>query len=384
MSVKVRIHPLLREFTGGQEVVEVAGMNIGECLENLGIRFPGIKQRLCDKQGQVLGHLQININSEDSYQGDPWASQGAGLARTVNDGDELIIVAIVAGGWKISGNSPGDARSKMRKLSEIIVLIKGGGEVASGVAHRLYRSHLRVCLTEIANPLAVSHGVTFCEAVFDDEKTIEGVTAELVSASAGEIQRVWREGNIAIVVDPEALVRERLKPDVLVDATMAKCNTGVKSGDAPLVIGLGPGFCAGRDVHIVVETNHSSNLGRVILEGEAEEDTGDPVAVGGFTRERVVWAPHPGIFVTEKEMGDSVVGGEVIGQIGGRPLESPMNGILRGLMRNGVSVPKGAKLIEVDPVHDKAICDLITDKMGVIGEGFLKAIKLRSSIKSNF
>jgi len=265
----------------------------------------------------------------------------------------------------------------MRSLSEVIVLIKGGGEVASGTAHRLHRSHLRVCLTEIGTPLAVSRGTTFCEAVFDGAKTIEGVTTELVSASADEIHRVWRKGNIAIVVDPETSMKERLRPDVLVDATMAKRNTGVKLGDAPLVIGLGPGFYAGRDVHIVVETNHSHNLGRVILEGEAEENTGIPVAIGGLTRERVVWAPQQGIFVTGREIGDSVVAGEIIGWVGDQPLEAPLSGMLRGLMRNGVKVPKGAKLLEVDPVHDKDICDLITDKMRIIGEGVLEAIKLK-------
>jgi xanthine dehydrogenase accessory factor len=274
----------------------------------------------------------------------------------------------------------------MRSLSEVIVLIKGGGEVASGTAHRLHCSHLhlRVCLTEIGSPLAVSRGTAFCEAVFEGKKTIEGVTAELVSASVDEIHRVWRKGNIAIVVDPETSIRERLRPDVLVDATMAKRNTGVKISDAPLVIGLGPGFCAGRDVDIVVETNHSSNLGRVILEGEAEENTGIPVAIGGLTRERVVWAPESGIFVTDLEIGAPVVAGQIVGWVGDQPLEAPVSGMLRGLMRNAVKVPKGAKLVEVDPVvNDKAICDLIRDNMRIIGEGVLEAIKLKFNIMTN-
>lgn len=271
----------------------------------------------------------------------------------------------------------------MRSLSEIIVLMKGGGEVASGTAHRLHRSHLRVCLTEIETPLAVSRGTTFCEAVFDGEKTIEGVTAELVSASVDEIHRVWRQGNIAIVVDPETLIRERLRPDVLVDATMAKRNTGVKLSDAPLVIGLGPGFCAGRDVHVVVQTNHSHNLGKVILDGEAEENTGIPVAIGGLTRERVVWALESGIFITDMEIGAPVVARQIVGWVGDQPLEAPLSGMLRGLIRNGVRVPKGAKLLEIDPVNDKAICDLIRDKMRTIGEGVLEAIKLKFNTMTN-
>ncbi len=264
----------------------------------------------------------------------------------------------------------------MRKLSELVVLIKGGGEVASGIAHRLHRSHFRVCLTEIANPRAVSRGTAFSEAVFDRVKTIMGVTAELVATSVEEIHRVWQQGNIAIVIDPEALIKQKLTPDVLVDAIMAKRNTGTEITDAPLVIGLGPGFYAGRDVHIVVETNHSNNLGRVIVDGKAEENTGTPVAIGGLTKERVVWAPWSGIFTTDREIGDSVVAHQTIGWIGDQPVEAPMSGILRGLLRGGVRVSKGSKLIEVDPVNDRAICNFIADKMRVVAEGVLEAIML--------
>ncbi len=265
----------------------------------------------------------------------------------------------------------------MRKLSELIVLVRGGGEVASGVAHRLHRNHFRVCLTEIANPLAVSRGTAFSEAVFDREKTIEGVKAELVTASPEEIHRVWQQGYIPLVLDPDVSIKDEIKPDVLVDAIMAKRNTGTRINDAPLVIGLGPGFYAGRDVHIVVETNHSNNLGGVILDGEAEEDTGTPVVIGGFAKERVVWAPRAGIFTSDREIGDSIVAGEAVGQVGDLTLEAPLSGMLRGLIRSGVEVSKGAKLFEVDPVHDSAICNFITDKMRAIGDGVLKAIMLR-------
>ena len=268
----------------------------------------------------------------------------------------------------------------MRKLSELIVLIKGGGEVASGIAHQLHRSHFRVCLTEIANPLAVSRGTTFSEAVFDGVKTIMGVKAELVPASPEEVYRVWQQENIPIVIDPEASIKDKLKPDVLVDAIMAKRNTGTKITDAPLVIGVGPGFYAGRDVDIVVETNHSHNLGRVIVEGEAERNTGIPLAIGGLTKERVVWAPQAGIFTTDKELGDSVVAHQIVGQVGDVPLEAPIGGMLRGLLRDGVRVSKGSKLIEIDPVNDRAICNFIADKMRKIGEGVVEAIMLKFNI----
>ena len=266
----------------------------------------------------------------------------------------------------------------MRKLPELIVLIRGGGEVASGIAYRLHLSHIRLCLTEVATPLAVSRGTTFSEAVFDGVKTIMGVRAELVPARQEEIYRVWQQGSIPILIDPEASIKERIKPDVLVDAIMAKRKTDTKITDAPLVIGVGPGFYAGRDVHIVVESNHSRNLGGVILEGEAEKNTGIPVAIGGLTKERVVWSPQAGIFTSNREIGDSVVAGEVIGQVGDRPLEAPISGMLRGLIRSGVSVAKGSKLIEVDPVHDRITCNYITAKMLAIGEGVLKAIMLKT------
>jgi len=263
-----------------------------------------------------------------------------------------------------------------RKFSNLIVLIKGGGEVASGIAHTLHRSSFRTCLTEIANPLAVCRNTTFSEAVFDGTKTIEGVTAELVPASLEEIDRIWQRGNLPIVIDPEASIRERLKPDVLVDAILAKQNTGTEITDAPLVIGIGPGFYAGKDVHIVVETNYNNNLGRLIFEGEAEKNTGIPIAVGGLTRERVIWAPEAGVFTTDREIGDSVVAHQVIGRVGELCLEAPISGILRGLMRSNVRVPKGAKLIEIDSINDRAVCYAIRGKMRVIGSSVLAAIML--------
>jgi len=264
-----------------------------------------------------------------------------------------------------------------KKLSELIVLIRGGGEVASGIAHRLHRSHFRVCLTETANPLAVSRGTSFSEASFDGVKTIEGVTAQLVSVSPKEIYSVWQARNIPIVIDPEASIREKLKPDVLVDAIMSKQNTGTMITDAPLVIGMGTGFYAGRDVHMVVETNHSNNLGKVILKGEAEENSGTPVAIGGLTKERVIWAPRAGTFTTDRKIGDSLNVRQIVGQVGDLDLQAPISGILRGLMRNGVRVAKGTKLVEVDPINNIAICYVIRDKMRAIAGGVLEAIMLK-------
>jgi xanthine dehydrogenase accessory factor len=264
----------------------------------------------------------------------------------------------------------------MSKLMGSTVLIKGAGEVASGVAHHLHRNRFRVCLTEVARPLAVCRGVTFSEAAFDGSKTIEGVTAELATKSIADITRVWGRGNIPLVIDPTASIMGQLRPEVLVDAIMGKRNTGTRLGDAPLVIGLGTGFYAGRDVHAVVETNHSQQLGKVVLEGEAEANTGIPVAIGGLTKERVVWAPKAGIFTPEMEIGDGVAAGQTVGWIGDRPVAAPISGMLRGLIRSGVKVARGDKLIEVDPVNDPAICSTIRDKVRVIAAGVLEAIKV--------
>ena len=271
----------------------------------------------------------------------------------------------------------------MRKPSELVVLIRGGGEVASGIAFRLHLSHLKVCLTEIATPIAVTRGTTFSEAVFDGVKEIMEVKAEFVPTQQEDIYRVWQQGNIPIIIDPEVSIKDKIKPDVLVDAIMAKRKTSTKITDAPVVIGVGPGFYAGRDVHIVVESNHSHNLGKVIIEGEAEKNTGTPVPIGGLTKERVIWSPKAGIFNSNKEIGDSVVAGEIIAYVGDQPLQAPISGMLRGLIRSGVRVLKGSKLIEVDPVHDSIICNFITDKMMAIGEGVFQAIMLKFNPERN-
>jgi len=263
----------------------------------------------------------------------------------------------------------------VRKLIELVVLIKGAGEVASAVAHRLHRSHFRVCLTEIASPLAVSRGTCYSEAVFNGRKTIEGVTGELVAPDM--VRAAWERSHIAVVIDPRTTLRERLAPDVLVDATMMKTKTQTRLTDAPLVIGIGSGFTAGEDVHIVIESNNSTSLGRVLLEGQSEVNTGVPVNIAGLTRERVVWADRAGVFTSDRELGQTVAAGEVIARLDDAELKAPLGGMLRGLLRSGVRVPAGAKLIEVDPVNDSAVCYIIRDRMRAIAGGVLEAIMLR-------
>lgn len=262
---------------------------------------------------------------------------------------------------------------------QLVVLIKGAGEVASGIAHRLSRSHFQVCMTEVPHPLAVSRGVSFCEAIYEGEKEVEGVIAKHVT-SVEEIPKTWAEQKIAVTIDPEASVKKILHPDVLVDAIMAKRNLGTKITDASLVIGVGPGFYAGRDVHMAVETNWGENLGKVIFEGEPERNTGEPIPVGGLTFQRVFFAPTNGLFLTDKEIGNSVAVNEVVASVGGQPLKAQVGGIIRALLRSGMEVEKGTKLVEIDPSGNKEVCFHIRGKMRAIAGGVLEAILMRFNV----
>ncbi|MBC8429698.1 MAG: EF2563 family selenium-dependent molybdenum hydroxylase system protein [Dehalococcoidia bacterium] len=265
------------------------------------------------------------------------------------------------------------------ELTHLVVLIRGGGEVASGVAHRLARAHFRVCMTETSRPLAVSRGVAFCEAIYEGEKEVEGVIARHVK-SATEIREIWRENKLPIIIDPEASIRDALNPHVLVDAIMAKRNLGTKITDAPLVIGLGPGFQVGKDVHMVVETNNSERLGKVILQGEAEKDTGIPIAIGDLTFERVLHSPGDGLFLANKRIGDFVSAGEIVASVAEHPVKTEIGGVVRALLRNGIVVRKGTKLGEIDPSGNKEVCYTIRARVRAIAGGALEAILMRLNV----
>jgi xanthine dehydrogenase accessory factor len=264
-----------------------------------------------------------------------------------------------------------------RKLENLMVLIRGAGEMASGVAHRLYRSRFRVCLLEIEHPLAVRREVSLCEAVYEGEKEVEGVRAKLVS-HPHEIPSAWRDEKIALLIDPDGKeTREYLKPDVVIDAILAKRNSGTRLDDAPFVIGLGPGFFAGKEVHAVIETNRGHNLGRVILSGSAEPDTGIPGEIGGFRVERVLRALRTGSFHPQKSIGDPVSKGEVVAVIDDCPVVALISGVIRGLLREGIEAKKGMKVGDIDPRGKKELCFSISEKARAIGGGVLEAVLYR-------
>jgi xanthine dehydrogenase accessory factor len=265
---------------------------------------------------------------------------------------------------------------KIERPSKLVILIKGGGEMATGVAHRLFHSGFLVCLTEIPEPLAVRREVSFCEAIYEGQKMVEGVKAIRVEGQA-KVYQAWTKGLIPILVDPQCRVRRKLNPDVIVDAILAKTNTGTQINDAPLVIGLGPGFRAGEDVHWVVETNRGHNLGRVIERGEAEADTGVPGNIGGYTWERVLRAPSAGRFRGRKKIGDRVEKGEIVAEVKKLPIHSQISGVLRGLLRDRGWVEKDMKVGDVDPRATREHCFMISDKARAIGGGVLEAILRR-------
>lgn len=258
-------------------------------------------------------------------------------------------------------------------LRNIRVMIKGGGEMASGVAHRLFCSHLKILMTEISQPLCIRREVSFCEAIFQGEKEVEGVRAKYIS-SPQEVYPTWEEGKIALLIDPEGTSRNSIQPHVIVDAILAKRNTGTYKGDAPLVIGLGPGFWAGKDVDVVVETNRGHYLGRVIPEGPAQPDTGVPGEITGVSAQRVLRAPRDGIFRPVKRIGDTVERGEVVAWVEQEPMKTAIEGVIRGLLREGTKVQGGLKAGDVDPRGMKDHCYSISDKARAIGGSVLEAI----------
>lgn len=262
-------------------------------------------------------------------------------------------------------------------MGEVVVLVRGAGEMASGVAHRLHQSHFKICMLEIPHPIAVRREVSFCEAIYEGEKEVEGVRSKFISRPE-DIHSVWEEGKIPILVDPDGeKTRRFVKPDVLVDAIMAKKNLGTHIKKAPLVIGLGPGFSAGKDVHIVIETNRGHGLGRVILKGVAEPDTGIPGNIGGHTVERLLRTMKKGVFHPQKGIGDRVNKGSVVAVVEDYPVMAKISGIVRGLIREGVEVKKGMKVGDIDPRGKREFCFTISDKARAIGGGVLEAILYR-------
>jgi xanthine dehydrogenase accessory factor len=263
------------------------------------------------------------------------------------------------------------------KLVDKKLIVRGAGEMASGSVFRLYRAGFRnLLLTEIEAPLTVRRLVSFSPAVYEGSQTVEGTQAVLI-AKPEQAEETWRAGLIPLLVDPENESRHVIKPDVVLDAILAKKNLGTSMDDAPLVIGLGPGFCAGGDVHYVVETNRGHNLGRLIFDGYASPNTGTPGDIGGQSTRRVLRAPSDGIFHSDLEIGVLVEMDQTIGYVGDTPVKASLAGALRGLIRPGTLVTNGLKIGDIDPRGDSSYCYTISEKARAIGGTVLEAIMMR-------
>jgi xanthine dehydrogenase accessory factor len=252
-----------------------------------------------------------------------------------------------------------------------LVVIRGGGDLGTGVAYRLNRAGFPVVVLEIAEPLAIRRPVAAASAVTEGRVEIEGLEVRVV-----ETTRAARElagtGTIAVLVSPE--LPTGMSQFGVVDARLAKRNIDTRIDQAPLVVALGPGFTAGADCHAVVETMRGHHLGRVIWEGSAAPNTGQPGVVGGASTHRVVRAPADGPVGWSVAIGDLVTAGQPLGVAGGTEIAAAIDGVVRGLITPGISVRTGTKVADIDPRADPAACFEISDKALAVGGGVAEAM----------
>ena len=261
-----------------------------------------------------------------------------------------------------------------------LIIVRGGGDLASGAIYRLHRAGFPVMVTELETPLFVRRTVSFGEAVYSGSITIEGVTARR-AADIDEARRLLAASKIPVIVDPDGECIPHLQPAVVVDARMAKVNLGTRMDDAPLVIALGPGFTAGIDCHAVVETNRGHNLGRVIYDGPTEPDTGTPGKIEGHTHTRVLRSPASGHVRPYATIGDTIEAGQLIAEVAGQAVSAPFSGVLRGLIHERVRVEPGMKIGDLDPRARRESCFTISDKSLAVGGGVLEAALAASQVR---
>lgn len=252
-----------------------------------------------------------------------------------------------------------------------LAVVRGGGDLATGVIYRLWKAHFRILILEIEYPTVVRVNISAANAVFTGAADIEGMQVKKIN-SFRDFDASCEAVQITVSSGTEAI--EILKPEVLVDAIMAKRNIGTRKDMAPIVIGLGPGFTAPFDVHAAVETKRGHFLGRTIYRGSPEPNTGIPGIVNGCGTERLLRAPCEGFLRPMNCIGDCVCKGEIVAYIGDEPVVSQIDGIIRGLIHSSVYVRKGMKIGDVDPRKDLNSCFTISDKALAVGGGVLEAV----------
>lgn len=259
------------------------------------------------------------------------------------------------------------------------IIVRGGGDLATGVIHRLWSAGFKVLVLECAQPAAIRRQVALCEAVYQGEATVESMTGVLIYSLA-EAQSVWEAGRVPVLVDESCACAAELQPDILIDAIIAKRNLGTKRSLAPLTIALGPGFTVGEDVDVIVETKRGHNLGRIIRSGSAAPNSGIPGNIGGFSKERVLHAACAGVLHIVRDIGSLVEKDEVIAYIEKEsgeqvPVLATLTGIIRGMIREGFVVTQGFKIADIDPRQEElANCFTISDKARCIAGSVLELV----------
>ncbi|WP_270749795.1 selenium-dependent molybdenum cofactor biosynthesis protein YqeB [Fusobacterium hominis] len=262
----------------------------------------------------------------------------------------------------------------MKNIKDMVVVVRGGGDIATGSIQKLYRTGFKVLILEIDRPSAIRRKVAFCEAVYDNVVEVENIVCRRCSCM-DEIEKCWSENEIPLAVDPDGEYIDLMKPDAVIDAILAKKNMGTKIKMAPIVIGLGPGFDAGVNCHIAIETMRGHNLGRLIFKGPTMKNTGVPGIIKGIGKERVIYSPIAGIIKNIKDIGDIVAKDEVLATIDDVPVRATISGVLRGIIRDGYEVSEKFKIADIDPrIEEQQNCYTISDKARAVGGATLEAV----------
>ncbi|MDF2839686.1 MAG: selenium-dependent molybdenum hydroxylase system protein YqeB family [Clostridia bacterium] len=263
-----------------------------------------------------------------------------------------------------------------------IVVVRGGGDLATGTIHRLHRCGFKVLVLEVPKPTSIRRKVSFSEAIYDGKAQVEGITAVHVN-NVEEIMEAWENENIPLMIDPKGELIKAVKAKIVVDAIIAKKNLGTSKHMADITVALGPGFVAGSDVDVVIETSRGHDLGKLIFQGQAKKNTGVPGVVGGYSKERVIYASCDGSIDNVKDIGAIVEKDEVLAYIGNTPIRATISGLLRGIIRNGSTVKAGDKIADIDPrISELENCNRISDKSRNIAGGVLEAILYMANRKT--
>ena len=265
-----------------------------------------------------------------------------------------------------------------------LIIVRGGGDLATGTIYKLYKCGFPVLILEVPRPSAIRRNAAFSEAVYEGTQRVEDVTCYLAD-SLEAARKLLAEGKLTLLADPKGEAIDRLKPLAVVDGILAKKNLGTNRAMAPITVALGPGFEAGKDVDAVVETQRGHNLGRVLWQGRAAANTGIPGIIGGYGKERVIYSPAAGILHNVCRITDTVKKGQTIAFIESDgeniPVTATLDGLLRGLLRDGYPVPEGFKIADIDPrVEEYENCFTISDKSRCIAGGVLEAILYRKGV----